>query len=73
MKYRDMIEEDLCDTIINDDSSIIDFFLGNRDDLEYQVSEKLNKLSDEDLEDVWDTYCGYYTIDEFIKEHIEEE
>lgn len=67
MKHRDIVEEYLYDAIVDDDCFIIDF-LGNRDDLEYEVSEQLNELSDEDIKDVWETYCGYYTIDEFFEE-----
>ena len=66
MKHRDIVEEYLFDAIVDDDSYIIDF-LDNRDDLEYQISEQLNDFSDEDIEDVWERYCGYYTIEEFLE------
>ncbi|MGB9497602.1 MAG: hypothetical protein ACKVE3_07025 [Dissulfuribacterales bacterium] len=69
MKHRNIVEEYLFDAIVDDDSYIIDF-LDNRDDLEYQVSEQLNDLTDEDIEDAWETYCGYYTIEEFLEDQL---
>jgi len=72
IEHRNAIREYLYDTIIDDDTFIIDF-LGDRENLELQVDSMLDDLSDEDLKEAWNDYCDPYTIEDFLTDYLEEE
>ena len=70
-KYRDDLEERLIDEICDVESNGAIRFLGIEDEIEERVSQKIEKLSDEQFEVLWDEYITW-TIDDEIAE-IEED
>ena len=66
-EHRLELEKYLTDMICNDADDMIDF-LRVRDDLEFNVGEKLSHLSDDDLWDVQLDYMGYDSIEDAMAE-----
>ena len=55
MKYRYKLERHLVDAICDSADDMIDF-LHVRDNLEYEVTAKVKRLSDDDFSAAWDKY-----------------
>ena len=70
-KYRDDLEERLIDEICDVESNGAIGFLRIEDEIEERVSQKIEKLSDDEFESTWDVYIPW-TIDDEIADMEEE-
>ena len=66
-KYRDDLEERLIDEICDVESNGAIRFLRIEDEIEERVSQKIEKLSDEQFEVLWDEYIMWSIEDEILE------
>jgi len=63
-KHRNELEERLIEEICDAESNGAIRFLGIEDEIEERVSQKIEKLSDEQFEVLWDEYIMWSIEDE---------
>jgi len=66
-KYRNELEERLIEEICDAESNGAIRFLGIEDEIEERVSQKIEKLSDEQFEVLWDEYIIWSIEDEILE------
>jgi len=66
-KHRDDLEERLIEEICDVESNGAIRFLGIEDEIEERVSQKIEKLSDEQFEVLWDEYIIWSIEDEILE------
>ena len=66
-KYRNELEERLIEEICDAESNGAIRFLGIEDEIEERVSQKIEKLSDEQFEVLWGEYIIWSIEDEILE------